>query len=160
MECGDSHTDRAEDGGPGGEMVRKARWHQERLVQRKPNKVSKSTGLVSWTREFWAVVGQSQSAADDTGVTGKKGHGDSVCSPLLQEDSQRKEKEDMWVEVWARGRDERFSLMGYVFRMREKTLRYEQKIKSKKKAEERNWKKRWWVDSSIVYSFNKYFLST
>jgi hypothetical protein len=32
--------------------------------------------------------------------------------------------------------------MGYVFRMREKKLRYEQKIKSKKKAEERNWKKR------------------
>ena len=52
MECGDSHTDRAEDGGPGGEMVRKARWRQERLVQRKPNKVSKSMGLVSWTREF------------------------------------------------------------------------------------------------------------
>ena len=46
MECGDSHTDRAEDGGPGGEMVRKARWRQERLVQRKPNKVSKSMGLV------------------------------------------------------------------------------------------------------------------
>jgi len=34
MECGDSHTDRAEDGGLGGEMVRKARWRQERLVQR------------------------------------------------------------------------------------------------------------------------------
>ena len=34
-----------------------------------------------------------------------------------------------------------FSLMGCVFRMREKKLRYEQKIKSKKKEEERNWKK-------------------
>lgn len=69
-----------------------------RLVQRKPNrkKVSKSIGLVSWTGEDsepWKDKPSLQQT--DGGVTGKNGHEDSVCSPLPQEASQRKAKENM-----------------------------------------------------------------
>ena len=104
-------------------MVRKATWRQVRLVQRKPeNKVSRSIGLVSGKREFWAAVGQSWSATDNAGVTQKNGHGDSVYihhsfGKILREKKRRTCGVKFEREVGMRD----FSLMGYVFRMREKT---------------------------------------
>lgn len=65
------------------------------VVKRKPNRktVSKSMDLVSSTRESserWWDKPSLQWVAG--ALTVKKGHGDGVCSPLLQEAPQRKEK--------------------------------------------------------------------